>query len=134
MTKPKANPRQRGRRSAASLSIVRPLKEVPALVPRTLPAPPAHLSPDAAAWWNEAVRDYCFEPHHLRLLQCASEAWDRMQQARRALAAHGGLTFEDGSGGIKSHPAVSIEKDARIAFARLVRELNLDQEGPANAR
>jgi phage terminase small subunit len=51
-----------------------------------------------------------------------------MQQARKALADHGALTFKDNNGTIKNHPAVSIEKDSRIAFARLVRELNLDQE------
>lgn len=130
MTKPKRNPAQRGRKSAAALSIVRPVDTIAPPSPRSLPTPPAHLSEDAAAWWKEAVRDFAFEPHHLRLLQCAGEAWDRMQQARRALTEHGSLTFEDASGNIKSHPAVSIEKDARIAFARIVRELNLDQEAP----
>ena len=132
MTKPKKNPAQRGRKSAAKLAIVRPVHDATPATPRSFPAPPAHLSPDVAAWWNEAVRAYAFEPHHLRLLQAACEAWDRSQLARQAVAADG-LTFKDSSGNLKANPAVAIERDARTLFARLVRELNLDQEGPANA-
>ena len=128
MTKAKRNPSQRGRKSAASLAILRPVPTTPSRPISTLPEPPSHLTKDAKAWWKEVVRDYALEPHHLRLLQCAAEAWDRMQQARKALADHGALTFTDDKGTIKNHPAVSVEKDSRIAFARLVRELNLDQE------
>lgn len=97
------------------------------------PEPPDHLSPDAAAWWREVLRDYSLEAHHLRLLQSACEAWDRMQQARQALADHGGLTFTDERGVIRSHPCVAHERDARVAFARLVRELDLDTGTPAAA-
>jgi phage terminase small subunit len=92
------------------------------------------LSADAAEWWREVVRDFALEPHHLRLLQSACEAWDRMQQARQALADHGGLTFTDARGVIRSHPCVAHERDARIAFARVVRELDLDTGPPAEAR
>lgn len=99
-----------------------------------LTPPPAHLSADAAAWWREVLRDYALEPHHLRLLQAACEAWDRMRQAREALAEHGGLTFTDPKGMIRAHPAVAMERDARTAFARLVRELDLDTGQPAEAR
>ena len=94
-------------------------------IPNT-PQPPAHLSREAQDWWGEVNRDYGLEPHHLRLLQAACEAWDRMAQARQALADHGGLTFTDERGVIRSHPCVAHERDARTAFARLVRELDLD--------
>jgi phage terminase small subunit len=70
------------------------------------------------------VTNYDLEGHHLRLLQSAAEAWDRMQQGRQALADHGALTFVGANGDLKTHPAVAIERDARIAFARLVRELD----------
>lgn len=129
MTAPKKNPRQRGRKSAASLSIVSPAKPTPPPPSRNLPAPPDHLSEDAAGWWRQAVRDYALEPHHLRLLQAACESWDRAQAARRAVAEQG-LTFQDASGSIKANPAVAIERDARTLFARLVRELNLDEDQP----
>ena len=94
-------------------------------IPNSRPAPD-HLSKSAAEWWREAITDYDFEPHHYRILQAACEAWDRMQEAREALAAHGGLTFTDKNETIRAHPAVAMERDARVAFARLVRELDLD--------
>jgi P27 family predicted phage terminase small subunit len=93
--------------------------------------PPPHLSAESCAWWREVLKDYALEGHHLRLLQSACEAWDRMQQARQALVDHGGLTFTDKHGAIKSHPCVAHERDARIAFARLVRELDLDAGAPS---
>ncbi|TCJ39203.1 P27 family phage terminase small subunit [Parafrankia sp. BMG5.11] len=98
------------------------------------PKPPEHLSADASRWWAEVLRDYSLEGHHLRLLQSACESWDRMQQARQALADHGGLTFTDERGVIRSHPCVAHERDARISFARLVRELDLDAGAPAETR
>jgi P27 family predicted phage terminase small subunit len=127
MTKPKRNPAQRGRKSAASLAIARPSADVPSSPSRDLPQPPSHLSEDAQAWWREAVRDYALEAHHLKLLQAACEAWDRAQLAREAVVANG-LTFTDSGGTIRANPAVAIERDARTLFARLVRELNLDEE------
>lgn len=122
-----------GRPSAASLAIVR--IEPPPPPPRDdHPDAPLHLSDDAKGWWHSVVRDFDLEPHHLRLLQAACEAWDRCQQARQSLVDHGALTFTDGSGNIKAHPAVSMERDARTLFARLVRELDLDATGPAESR
>lgn len=91
-----------------------------------LPQPPAHLSAEAQEWWHDVMREYALEPHHRHLLQAACEAWDRMGQARAELAAHGGLTFKDQREVIRAHPAVAMERDARVAFARLVRELDLD--------
>ena len=127
MTRPKKNPAQRGRKSAASLSIVKPAKPVSPPPARNLPSPPDHLSDDATAWWWEVVRDYALEAHHLKLLQAACECWDRAQLARKAVAVDG-LTFTDANGTIKANPAVAIERDARTLFARLVRELNLDED------
>ena len=97
---------------------------------RSRPNPPAHLSAEAAAWWRQVLRDYELEPHHLRILQCAGEAWDRMQEARRDLATHGSLTFTTAAGTIRAHPSVGIERDCRTGFARMVRELGLDVDEP----
>jgi P27 family predicted phage terminase small subunit len=120
---------QRGKKSAAALAIVPP-QPAPIPEPTSFPEPPAHLSSEAASWWQSVVRDYSLEPHHLRLLQAACEAWDRCQQAREAVADDG-LTFKDSGGNLKANPAVAIERDARTLFARLVRELDLDAESPA---
>ena len=62
-----------------------------------------------------------------------SEAWDRCVEAREALAAHG-LTFEDRFGQPRARPEVAIERDNRIALARLVRELGLDVHEPEESR
>lgn len=99
----------------------------------TQPDPPKHLSAEATEWWCDVVRDYALETHHIRLLQAACESWDRMAQARRELEAHGALTFADERGVIRTHPAVAVERDSTIRFARLVRELDLDAGGLAHA-
>lgn len=90
---------------------------------------PDHLSPATKKWWASVIADYVLEPHHVRLLTLAGEAFDRATQARE-LIARDGLTVTTESGGLKAHPAVGIERDSRLAFARLVRELDLDVEAP----
>lgn len=90
-------------------------------------APPAHLSAEAKAWWREVVAAYELEPQHLRLLQLAAEAWDRAAQARRILAKEG-VTFNDRFGKPRKHPAIGVEEQARLAFLRCVRELDLEGE------
>jgi phage terminase small subunit len=70
------------------------------------------------------------QSHHLRLLQLACEAWDRAQQAREILATDG-ITV-GGREGIKPHPAIAIERDSRLAFARLIAQLSLDDEQPVS--
>ena len=94
------------------------------------PRAPAHLRPETAAWFKQVVNDYELEQHHLRLLGLACESWDRCQQAREALAEHG-LTYTDRFNQPHVRPEASIERDSRVAFARLVRELDLDVEPPA---
>jgi len=69
------------------------------------------------------------EQHHQKLLTLACEAWDRCQQAREALAEHG-LTFEDRFGQPRPRPEVAIERDSRMSFARLVRQLALEDIEP----
>ena len=96
---------------------------------RRHPKPPAHLSPETQKWWRLVCEEYSLEPHHLRLLQLAGEAWDRAQAAREIIAT-AGLVVMDDRKNPRAHPAVAIEKDARTAFARLVRELDLDTEAP----
>ena len=100
-------------------------------LPSTRPqAAPDHLSPASAAWYRAVISAYELESHHEHLLRLACEALDRCEQARRLLAEHG-LTYED-DGMPKTRPEVAIERDSRLAFARLLRELDLDLEGPVN--
>lgn len=92
-----------------------------------------HLKPDTLAWWQEVQREYLLEAHHVRVLTLAAEAWDRGQEARKIVDKHG-LTFIDRFGAPKARPEIAIERDARLAFARLIRELNLDIDEPAGSR
>lgn len=90
---------------------------------------PAHLRPDTAAWWESVASDYPLEAHLLRILTLAAEAWDRGQEAREAIAKHGSV-YVDRFDQPRARPEVAIERDSRISFARLVRELALDLDPP----
>jgi P27 family predicted phage terminase small subunit len=99
---------------------------------RTPPAP-AHLKECTRRWYRSVVRDYSLEPHHLKLLQAAAECWDRLCQAREQLAKDG-LVVTGSEGSLKAHPCVAIERDTRLGFARLIRELDLDVDPPGGTR
>lgn len=88
---------------------------------------PRHLEAATRRWWDSVLNDYELGEHHLHLLQLACEAWDRCQAARAALGAQG-LTYVDKFGNPRPRPEIAIERDSRIAFARLVREMDLDTE------
>jgi P27 family predicted phage terminase small subunit len=88
---------------------------------------PQHLS----AWgknWVSGILDEAGEvitTTDFRLVILAAEASDRSTTARRQLGREG-ITYTDRFGSPKPHPAVSIDRDARAAFARLVAQLGLD--------
>ncbi len=102
-------------------------------MPRAIPDPPPHLATPTAGWWRSVVTTYELDDHHLRLLRLACEAWDRGQQAREAIDTEG-LTYTDRFDIPRARPEIAIERDARIAFARLIRELGLDSATPADPR
>jgi phage terminase small subunit len=56
-----------------------------------------------------------------------------MRQAQELLTTEG-LTVTDRYLTPKRHPAVTIERDSRIAFLRAMRELGLDLDDPAAPR
>ena len=93
------------------------------------PNPPDHLSDRCKTWWRSVNQDFELEDHHLHLLRLAAEALDRSEEARAILAVEG-IVVRSGDT-VKAHPCVSIERDARLAVARLIRELDLDVEMPA---
>jgi phage terminase small subunit len=97
------------------------------------PAPPKHLEKSTRAWFSGVVEGYELEPHHIRLLTLAGEAWDRCGQARTALQKFG-LTYSDRFGCPRSRPEIGVERDSRLAFARLLRELDLNVTPPADPK
>jgi phage terminase small subunit len=76
-------------RSRAELDAPPPLELVSPSLPVELPAPPSHLSSATQNWWRSIVSDFDLQSHHLKVLECACDAWDRMVQARTTIAEEG---------------------------------------------
>jgi P27 family predicted phage terminase small subunit len=90
-----------------------PVRLVEPELPVQLPAPPQHLSSEAADWWRAIVADYDLQSHHLKILEAACDAWDRMSTARELLLAEG-ITSVSKSG-VKAHPAIASAEHGRRA-------------------
>jgi phage terminase small subunit len=97
------------------------------------PPAPSYLSDAARAWYTEIASTYALESHHFKLLALAATAWDRAEQARAAIAEHG-LVYMDGAGIPRPRPEIAVERDSRIGFARLTRELQLEDGEPGERR
>lgn len=90
---------------------------------------PRHLTARSRTWWESVVSTYALEDHHVRLLTLAAESWDRAQEARKMVDKEG-IVVQDRFGQPKAHPAVAIERDSRLMFAKMLRELALDVDAP----
>ena len=88
------------------------------------PVPPEHLSPEAAEWWKKVVAEFPFGSADLEILNQAAATLDRIAEARDAIDRDGSF-IEDRYGKPKAHPALGAENQAKVTFARLVRELAL---------
>ena len=95
--------------------------------------PPTHLRPSTRDWFLNVVSNYDLEEHHIKLLILAAEAWDRCCDARASIDTNG-LTFVDRFDCPRARPEIAIERDSRIGFTRLIRELDLDVEPPPASR
>ena len=95
--------------------------------------PPKHLKPVTKKWWLNIAQNYELDSHHFKLLTLACEALERCQDAREGLKVHG-TVYIDRFGCPHARPEVAIERDNRIAFARLIRELCLDADIPEDSR
>jgi P27 family predicted phage terminase small subunit len=90
---------------------------------------PMHLTKKTKEWFNKMLAEYELEEHHLKILVAAAESLDRIDEARETVEKEGAY-FQDRFDQPKAHPALSVEKDNKVLFARLIRELNLDIEEP----
>jgi hypothetical protein len=97
------------------------------VTPRPSLKAPRHLKAAGRRWWLEVHSSFELEGHHERLATLAGEALDRAVAAREAIDKHG-ATYLDRFGAPRARPEIAIERDSRIAFARLLRELRLDVE------
>ena len=95
---------------------------------------PKHLQKEGGNFWESVLSDFnIIDGHHLKLLENACVCLDRMAQARRHIRKHGGF-YKDRFGTPKENPAHKTERDNKILFARLLRELNLDISPPKESR
>jgi phage terminase small subunit len=94
---------------------------------------PIHLMPETQQWWLSVAEQWQLEPHHLKLLSLAAETWDRSIEARETIAREGAY-YNDRFNAPHAHPAVKVENDCRVAFSRLVRELDLDAEEAVDSK
>ncbi len=91
------------------------------------PKPPRGLSRKACRIWREITRQYVLDARGLLLLQSALEAFDRVQECRKVVRQEG-LQVVDPSGRTRAHPLLAVERDARQAMHRALRELPLPKE------
>jgi phage terminase small subunit len=95
--------------------------------------PPKHLRNHTAAWFVTVMKEYLLDSHHVLLLVKACEAWDRSEQAREVIAKLG-MTYQERFGAPRATPEISIERDSRLAFCRILRELGFDVAPPSESR
>ena len=98
-----------------------------------IPKPPTYLKPDTQRFYERVVSDYHFEEHHVKLLESACQAWDEYQDAIAAIREHGQV-FVNRHGEPRPRPEIAIARNARLNFARLMRELQLDHSDIEDAR
>jgi phage terminase small subunit len=97
------------------------------------PKAPKHLRPATRRWFVVVMTNFEMEEHHERVLLLACEALDRATAAREAIGKHG-ITYLDRFGAPKPRPEVAIERDSKVVFARLLRELRLDLDEAPESR
>jgi hypothetical protein len=104
------------------LSVVRPTRgKTP------LSAPPPHLGEAGRGLWSSIQSSYeISDPGGLVLLRTAAEASDRVASCRKMLDEQGEVIVIKGVP--RAHPAAAIERDARAALIRAIKELHLDLE------
>jgi P27 family predicted phage terminase small subunit len=100
---------------------------------RKNPIAPKHLRKETQIWWCSVLDDFELDASGIKLLTKCAEAFDRSEQAREILLKDG-LTFLDSKGSPRAHPACAIERDSRIAFCRLLRDLDISDTAPGEGR
>ena len=87
----------------------------------------------ANKFYHSTIENFELEDHHLELLRQAACCLDRIEQARQQIDKDG-LYIPDRYGGKKPHPAAKDERDHRLLFSKLLRELNLDSDSADESR
>jgi hypothetical protein len=83
-----------------------------------------HLTPASRAWLKAVRETFETDESALQLLLLAAHALDQTNAARAVLDREG-VTYADRFGAPRTRPEVAIERDSRLAFLRILRQLGL---------
>ncbi len=92
--------------------------------------PPKHLNTRAKRLWKSISEAYELGPDHQELLLRLAEGVSRLDEIRATLDAEG-LTANDRFGQARAHPLVVAEIQTRTQVARLLDQLGLGEDEPA---
>ena len=117
--------KQRGRKSAAALSVIgtAPVVHRPSYEP---PTPPKHLDDPERQLWHDIFRDYNLASLASdAVLVTTLEAHQRARQAREQIDRDG-MTIIGRDKQIKVHPLLAVERDARQQWLAGLKALGLE--------
>jgi hypothetical protein len=87
-----------------------------------------------AKFRRDVLKEFMFvDTHDLRRLDLAAHCLDRIEECRAVIELEGAFVkdrFEQS----RENPAVKCERDQKVVFCRIIRELNLDIEAPKESR
>lgn len=92
---------------------------------------PDYIQENGQKWLKKLFLEYSFDKSEIETCFQAAGCLDRIAQAQQAIMEHG-LLQEDRHGMLKVNPGVLVERDNKILFARLCRELGVT--GPDDSR
>jgi len=91
---------------------------------------PSRLDKEGRKFWKQVLKDFDLtDGHHLKILENACQCLDRIEQARIEIEANGSF-YRDRFGQPREFPGLKSERDNKVLFARLLRELSLDLNIP----
>ena len=90
---------------------------------------PRHLSNAMRKWVARVCEKYEVAENDFKLLVMAAESWDLAENARIVIRKRG-VSYLDRFGQPRQRPECAVLRDSRIAFIRIMRELNLEHETP----
>jgi P27 family predicted phage terminase small subunit len=93
---------------------------------------PGYLRQEARDLIENAEQEYVFDPHERVLLYQAATALSLALEAAETIAAEG-MTVATAKGGLKTHPAVAIQRNASVTFASLLKAIGLAKDGRRTA-
>ncbi len=94
--------------------------------------PPSHLKPAGRALWTVIDAEYAHDGREAAILAAACEAADRVAEARAAIERDG--AYVPGRYGVRAHPAIGVERDARAALVRTLAALGVERPAEAARR